>query len=44
MELDTTGSTRAGKYIIDHPFMLPALVGVAVGLAFGFVWAPMIVS
>ncbi|MDW0617092.1 anaerobic C4-dicarboxylate transporter [Mannheimia haemolytica] len=44
MELDTTGSTRAGKYIIDHPFMLPALVGVAVGLAFGFVWAPIIVS
>lgn len=43
MELDTTGSTRAGKYIIDHPFMLPALIGVIAGLVFGFVWAPMIV-
>ncbi|MDY2946949.1 MAG: anaerobic C4-dicarboxylate transporter [Mannheimia varigena] len=42
MELDTTGSTRAGKYVIDHPFMLPALIGVLVGLAFGFAWAPMI--
>lgn len=42
MELDTTGSTRAGKYVIDHPFMLPALIGVLVELAFGFAWAPMI--
>ncbi|MEG9481158.1 anaerobic C4-dicarboxylate transporter [Mannheimia sp. HC-2023] len=43
MELDITGSTRAGKYVVDHPFMLPALVGVLVGLAFGFVWAPVII-
>lgn len=44
MELDTTGSTRAGKYVFDHPFMLPALFGVLAGLAFGFAWAPMIIS
>lgn len=43
MELDTTGSTRAGKYVVDHPFMLPALIGVIAGLAFGFMWAPMVV-
>ncbi|MDD7425215.1 MAG: anaerobic C4-dicarboxylate transporter [[Actinobacillus] rossii] len=42
MEIDTTGSTRAGKYIVDHPFMLPALLGIIVGLGFGFVWSPII--
>ncbi|HBO39180.1 MAG TPA: C4-dicarboxylate ABC transporter [Pasteurellaceae bacterium] len=44
MEIDTTGSTRAGKYIIDHPFFLPAIIGIIAGLGFGFVTAPMIVS
>ena len=43
MELDSTGSTRAGKYMLDHPFMLPALFGVVAGLIFGFVFAPMVV-
>ncbi|EIJ70168.1 MULTISPECIES: anaerobic C4-dicarboxylate transporter [Pasteurellaceae] len=44
MEIDTTGSTRAGKYLVDHPFFLPALIGVAAGVGFGFVIAPMIVA
>lgn len=44
MEIDTTGSTRAGKYVLDHPFMLPATLGVIAGLLFGFAWAPMIMS
>lgn len=43
MELDSTGSTRAGKYMLDHPFMLPALFGVVAGLIFGFVFASMVV-
>ncbi|MCU9997520.1 anaerobic C4-dicarboxylate transporter [[Pasteurella] aerogenes] len=43
MEIDTTGSTRAGKYLVDHPFMLPATLGIIGALIFGFVWAPMIV-
>ncbi|WGE31825.1 anaerobic C4-dicarboxylate transporter [Actinobacillus genomosp. 2] len=44
MEIDTTGSTRAGKYVLDHPFMLPALLGVIAGLIFGFAWAPIVMS
>ncbi|OOF38019.1 MULTISPECIES: anaerobic C4-dicarboxylate transporter [Rodentibacter] len=44
MEMDTTGTTRVGKYVLNHPFMLPALLGVIVGVVFGFIWAPMIVS
>ncbi|OOH91783.1 C4-dicarboxylate ABC transporter [Pasteurellaceae bacterium 15-036681] len=42
MEIDTTGTTRPGRFIIDHPFMLPAALGVIAGLAFGFIWAPMV--
>lgn len=44
MEMDTTGTTRVGKYILNHPFMLPALLGVIAGVAFGFAWAPIIVK
>lgn len=43
MEIDTTGSTRAGKYVLDHPFILPALFGIIAGLSLGFVIAPLIV-
>lgn len=44
MEMDTTGTTRVGKYVLNHPFMLPALIGVIAGVGFGFLWAPMIVG
>ncbi|MDU8925407.1 anaerobic C4-dicarboxylate transporter [Pasteurellaceae bacterium LIM206] len=44
MDMDTTGSTRVGKYVFNHPFMLPALIGILVGVGFGFIWAPMVVA
>ncbi|MBW7983976.1 anaerobic C4-dicarboxylate transporter [Enterobacillus tribolii] len=43
MEFDTTGTTRVGKYILNHPFMLPGLGGIIAGVAFGFMLAPMVV-
>lgn len=43
MEFDSTGSTRVGKYILNHPFMLPGLGGIIAGVAFGFIIAPMVV-
>ena len=43
MEFDTTGTTRVGKYVLNHPFMLPGLGGIAAGVAFGFLLAPMVV-
>ncbi|MGF7538884.1 anaerobic C4-dicarboxylate transporter [Providencia rettgeri] len=43
IEFDSTGSTRVGKYILNHPFMLPGLGGIIAGVAFGFIIAPMIV-
>ncbi|HHP7422511.1 TPA: anaerobic C4-dicarboxylate transporter [Providencia rettgeri] len=43
IEFDSTGSTRVGKYILNHPFMLPGLGGIIAGVALGFIIAPMIV-
>ncbi|WP_308567942.1 anaerobic C4-dicarboxylate transporter [uncultured Providencia sp.] len=43
IEFDSTRSTRVGKYILNHPFMLPGLGGIIAGVAFGFIIAPMIV-
>lgn len=43
MEFDTTGTTRVGKYILNHPFMLPGLGGIVAGVAFGFLIAPLVV-
>ncbi|WP_394134576.1 anaerobic C4-dicarboxylate transporter [Aliivibrio fischeri] len=40
IEFDSTGSTRMGKNIFDHPFMLPGLTGVIIAIGFGFLLAP----
>ncbi|GKX50987.1 anaerobic C4-dicarboxylate transporter [Budvicia aquatica] len=44
MEFDTTGTTRVGKYVLNHPFMLPGLGGIIAGVAFGFMIAPMVMG
>ena len=38
VEFDDTGSTRIGKYVFDHPFLLPGTLTIifAVILAYGF--------
>lgn len=35
MNFDRTGTTRIGKYILNHSFMMPGLVATAVALVFG---------
>ncbi|WP_114195726.1 anaerobic C4-dicarboxylate transporter [Edaphovirga cremea] len=42
MEFDTTGTTRVGKYILNHPFMLPGVIGVIGGVISGFIIAPLV--
>lgn len=39
VEMDDTGSTRIGKYVFDHPFLLPGTIAIALSVAFGFVWS-----
>lgn len=41
INFDRTGSTYIGKYILNHSFMIPGLVGVGVSVATGFLLAGM---
>lgn len=42
VEFDDTGSTRIGKYVFNHPFMLPGLATIAVAVGLGFLVWPLI--
>ena len=42
IEMDDTGSTRIGKYVFNHPFLLPGLVTVIVAVGLGFLIAPIL--
>lgn len=39
---DTTGTTRIGRYVLNHSFMRPGLVATVVSLAMGFVIAKVV--
>ena len=39
IDFDTTGTTRIGKYIFNHSFMLPGLLSLAFCLGFGLLFA-----
>lgn len=42
ISFDQTGTTKIGKYILNHSFMLPGLVSTAVALTVGFVLSRMV--
>ena len=42
IEMDDTGSTRVGRFVLNHPFVIPGTVSIAVIVALGFLWAPII--
>jgi anaerobic C4-dicarboxylate transporter DcuA len=42
VEFDDTGSTRIGKYVFDHPFLIPGITAIALSVAIGFMIAPII--
>lgn len=39
VEMDDTGSTRIGKYVFNHPFLVPGVIAIALSVAFGFLMA-----
>lgn len=41
IDFDTTGTTRIGKFIFNHSFMLPGLLSMAFSLGFGLLFANM---
>lgn len=38
VEMDDTGSTRIGKYVFDHPFIIPGTVCLILSVLFAFIW------
>ena len=36
VEMDDTGSTRIGKYVFDHPFLVPGVFCVALSVVFSY--------
>jgi anaerobic C4-dicarboxylate transporter DcuB len=36
ISMDRTGTTRIGKYLLNHSFMIPGLIGVGVSTAVGY--------
>ena len=42
VEFDDTGSTRVGKYVFDHPFLIPGTCTIAFAVALGFLFGGII--
>ena len=42
VEFDDTGSTRVGKYVFDHPFLIPGTCTIAFAVILGFVFGNLI--
>lgn len=36
VEMDDTGTTRIGKYVFNHSFIIPGTLCIALSVAFGF--------
>lgn len=41
VQMDDTGSTRIGKYIFNHAFIIPGTLAIAITVGLGFVVAPL---
>ncbi|MFW5613556.1 MAG: anaerobic C4-dicarboxylate transporter [Campylobacter hyointestinalis] len=40
VQMDDTGTTRIGKYVFNHAFLIPGVLAIALSVALGFVFAP----
>ncbi|GAA7852356.1 anaerobic C4-dicarboxylate transporter [Helicobacter pylori] len=40
--MDNTGTTKMGRYVFDHAFLIPGVLVVALSVALGFVAAPLV--
>lgn len=41
IQFDRSGTTRIGKFVINHSFIIPGLIGVGVSCVFGWIFAAM---
>ena len=44
INFDRTGTTRIGKYILNHSFMMPGIVSTAVAIALGLLFIQFFLS
>lgn len=42
VEMDDTGSTRIGRFVFNHPFMIPGMVNIALAVVFGYLFGSLI--
>lgn len=42
VEIDDTGSTRIGKFVFNHPFIIPGVIAIALSVVFAFIIGGMI--
>ncbi len=42
VEMDDTGSTRIGRYVFNHPFMVPGVITILSAVILGFVFGSLI--
>ncbi|MCD1126811.1 anaerobic C4-dicarboxylate transporter [Jinshanibacter sp. LJY008] len=42
VQMDDTGSTRIGKYVFNHSFLVPGVIAIALSVLFGFVVGNMV--
>jgi anaerobic C4-dicarboxylate transporter DcuA len=42
VEMDDTGSTRIGKLVFNHPFIVPGVLAITLSVIFGFIVSGMI--
>ena len=42
VELDDTGTTQIGKYVFNHPFLVPGALNITIAVTLGFVFGSLI--
>lgn len=42
VEMDDTGSTRIGKFVFNHPFVIPGIINIVLAVALGFLFGAVI--
>jgi anaerobic C4-dicarboxylate transporter DcuB len=43
MNFDRSDTTRIGKYLLNHSFMVPGLISVITSCIIGYFWAKLII-
>jgi anaerobic C4-dicarboxylate transporter DcuA len=44
VEFDDTGSTRIGKLVVNHPFIIPGVLSIGLSVLLGFLFAPVVLG